>query len=135
MSRKRKARDRGSDVLMPFGIAAIAGVLAAAVVEDLRYFADGSPESFLQTWHIQPVSMFLGSLVFITMLYMLQLLNDRARALKYIYPYVPLVLFSAANLAIRLNPVWVAVVALVCVGCSFLHTRVVRNGRSSSSRF
>jgi drug/metabolite transporter (DMT)-like permease len=134
MSRKRKARDRGGDMLMPFGIAAIAGVLAAAVVEDLRYFADGSPESFLQTWRIQPVSMFVGSLVYVAMLYMLQLLNDRERALKYVYPYVPLVLFSAANLAIRLNPVWVAVVALVCAGCSLLQVRVVRNGRSTSAR-
>ena len=90
-------RRRGT-ILDAFGIAAIAGVLAAAVVEDLRYFAEGSPESFLHTWHIQPVSMFVGSLVFMAMLYLLQLLNDRERALKYVYPYVPLVLFP--------EPIW-----------------------------
>lgn len=119
---------------MTFGIAAIVAVTAAAVVEDLRYFAEGSPESFLRTWRIQPVSMFVGSLVYVAILYMLQLLNDRDRALKYVIPYVPLVAFSGADLAIRLNPVWVAVVALVCVGGSILQVRILRNGRSSSAR-
>ena len=121
-------------MMMPFGIAAIAGVLAAAVVEDLRYFAEGSPESFLQTWRIQPVSMFVGSIVFVAILYMLQLLNDHERALKYVYPYAPLVLISGANLAVKLNPMWVVAVALVCAGCSFLQVRIMRNGRSTSAR-
>ena len=134
MSRKRRARDRGGDMVMPFGIAAIAGVLAAAVVEDLRYFAEGSPESFLHTWRVQPVSIFVGSLVFIAILYLLQLLNERERALKYAYPYVPLVLLSGANLAVKLNPVWVVAVAAVCAGCSFLQVHVARNGRSTSAR-
>ena len=134
MSRKRKARGRGSDVMTPFGIAAIAGVLAAAVVEELRYFAEGSLESFLHTWRIQPVSLFIGSVVFVATLYLLQLLNDREHALKYVYPCAPLVAFSGADLAIRLNPLWVAVVALVCAGCSFMQVRVLRNGRSSSAR-
>jgi hypothetical protein len=134
MGRKRKTRKRKDEMLMSFGIAVMAGVLAAAVVEDLRYFAEGSPDSFLQTWHIQPLSMFIGSLAYIAVLYMLQLLNDRERALKYVYPYVPLVLFSGANLAMRLNPVWVALVALLCAACSFLQVRVLLNGRSSSAR-
>jgi len=134
MGKKRKTRDRRDDLLMSFGIAAIAGVLAAAVVEDLRYFAEGSPDSFLLTWRIQPLSMFIGSLAYIGVLYMLQLLHDREQALKYVYPYVPLVLFSGANLGMRLNPVWVALVALLCAACSFLQVRVVLNGRSGSAR-
>lgn len=121
-------------MVMTFAIAAIAAVTAAAVVEDLRYFAEGSPESFLQTWRIQPVSMFIGSLVYVVTLYLLQLLNDRKHAVKYVIPYVPLVAFSGADLAIRLNPVWVAVVALVCVGCSILQVRFLQNGRSNSAR-
>jgi hypothetical protein len=113
---------------LTFGIAVIVGVAAAAVVEDLRYFAEGSPDSFLQTWHIQPVSMFVGSLVYVTTLYFLQLLNDRQRALSYVFPYVPLVVFSGVDLAIRLNPRWVGAVALVCIGCSVLQTRFLHSG-------
>ena len=97
--------------MLTFGIAAIVGVAAAAVAEDLRYFAEGSPDSFLQTWRIQPVSMFVGSLVFVTTLYLLQRLNDRQHALNYVFPYVPLVVFSGIDLAARLNPLWVAFVA------------------------
>ena len=108
---------------MTFTIAVVVGVTAVAVAEDIRYFAEGSPESFLQTWRIQPVSMFAGSLAFVVSLYMLQLLNDRGHALKYLYPYVPLLVFTGANLAVRLNPLWVAVVALACVACSILQVR------------
>jgi hypothetical protein len=38
-----------------FGSAAIGGIAAVALIEDLRYFAEGSPESFWSTWHIHPV--------------------------------------------------------------------------------
>jgi hypothetical protein len=119
---------------MTFGIAAIVGIAAAAVVEDLRYFAEGSPESFLRTWRIQPVSMFVGAVVYVAMLYLLQLLNDRERALKYVYPYVPLVVFSGINLTLRVNPLWVAIVALACFGGSVLQIRFLHSGRSSSAR-
>ena len=128
MSRKRNPRGRGDITILTFGIAVIVGVAAAAVSEDLRYFAEGSPDSFLQTWHIQPVSMFVGSVVYVATLYLLQLLNDRQRALKYVFPYVPLVVFSGVDLAIRLNPLWVGVVALVCFGCSVLQTRFLHSG-------
>ena len=131
MSRKRKAHGGGDDRAMTFGIAAIVGVTAVAVAEDLRYFAEGSPESFLRTWRIQPVSMFVGSLVYVGMLYVLQLLNDRERALKYVYPYLKLLFLSGADLAIRLNPVWVGAVALLCVGCSILQVRSLHGGRST----
>lgn len=119
---------------MTFTIAVIVGITGVAVAEDFRYFAEGSPQSFLRTWHIQPASMFVGSLVYVASLYVLQLLNDRELALKYLLPYLPLVAFSGANLAVKLNPLWVAVVALACVGCSILQVRFSRNGRSWSAR-
>lgn len=127
MSRKRKVRDRSHGLLKPFAIAAIAAVTAAAVVEDLRYFAEGSPESFLRTWRIQPVSMFIGSVVYVVTLYLLQLLHDRRHAVKYVYPYVPLLAFSGVDVAIRLSPLWIAFVALVCVGCSILQVRFLHS--------
>ena len=128
MGRRRNSRAQGDSTILTFGIAVIVGVAAAAVAEDLRYFAEGSPESFLQTWRIQPVSMFVGSLVYVVTLYMLQLLNDRPRALKYIVPYVPLIVFSGVDLAIRLNPIWVGMVAVVCFGWSVLQTRFLHGG-------
>ena len=128
MSRKRNSRVHGDVTSLTFGIAVIVGGVAAAVVEDLRYFAEGSPESFLQTWRIQPVSMFVGSLVFVATLYLLQRLNDRPRALNYVFPYVPLLIFSGIDLAVRMNPLWVAAVALACVGCSILQIRFLHGG-------
>jgi len=128
MSRRRNSRAQGDSTILTFGIAIIVGIAAAAVVEDLRFFAEGSPESFLQTWRIQPASMFVGSLVYVATLYLLQLLNDRRRALNYVFPYVPLVVFSGVDLAIRLNPLWVAVVAVVCFGCSVLQIRSLHGG-------
>jgi len=128
MTRRRNSRAQDDSTILTFDIAVIVGVAAAAMVEDLRYFAEGSPESFLQTWHIQPVSMFVGSLVYVATLYLLQLLNDRPRALNYVFPYVPLVVFSGVDLAIRMNPLWVAVVAVVCFVCSVLQIRFLHGG-------
>jgi len=134
MNRKRKARDRGDETVLTFGIAAIAGVAAAAVAEDFRFFAEGAPETFLRTWRMQPAAIFVGALVYVVMLYLLQLLNDREHALQYVYPYLPLVVFSGINLAVRLNPLWVAAVALLCFGGSILQVRSLHNGRSTSPR-
>lgn len=128
MSRRRNSRTQGTSTILTFGIAVIVGVAAAAVVEDMRYFAEGSPESFLQTWRIQPVSMFVGSLVYVATLYLLQLLNDRPRALNYVFPYVPLIVFSGVDLAIRSNPLWVGLLAVVCFGCSVLQMRFLHGG-------
>jgi hypothetical protein len=127
MRKKRNPAERGNITILTFGMAAVVGVLAAAVAEDLRYFAEGSPDSFLQTWRIQPVSMFVGSLVFVTTLYLLQRLNDRQHALNYVFPYVPLVVFSGLDLAIRLNPLWVAVVAAACLGWSILQIHFLQS--------
>jgi len=129
-----KPRDRRDETVMAFGIAAIAGIAAAAVAEDLRYFAEGSPESFLKTWRAQPVSIFVGVLVYVAVFYMLQMLNARQHALKYACPYVPLLVFSGVNLTLRVNPLWVAVVALACFGGSVLQIRFLHGGRSSSAR-
>ena len=132
MAKKRRVRHREDHTTMTFTIALILGVTAVAVAEDFRYFAEGSPESFLRTWHIQPISMFAGSLVYVSSLYMLQLLNDRGHAIKYLYPYLPMVVFSGANLAVKLNSLWVAAVAIACLACSIFQVRAMRNGRSWS---
>jgi hypothetical protein len=128
MSRRRNPHARGDITILTFSIAVVVGLAAAAVSEDLRYFAEGSPDSFLQTWRIQPVSMFAGSLVYVATLYALQLLNDRRRALNYVFPYVPLVVFSGIDLAVRLNPLWVGAVAVLCVGCSILQIHFSHGG-------
>jgi len=129
MRRKRNSHTQESVLALTFGIAVVVGVLAAAVAEDLRFFATGSPESFLQTWRIQPVSMFAGSLAFVATLYLLQRLNDPPRALNYLVPYVPLVVFSGADLAIRCHPLWVGVVAVACFTGSLVQIRFWQGGR------
>lgn len=128
MSRKHNPRARIDAAILTFSIAAIVGIAATAVAEDIRYFAAGSPESFLHTWRIQPLSMFAGSVVFVATLYLLQLLNDRPRALNYVFPYLPLLLFSGIDLAVRLNPLWVAGVAVACFGFSVLQIRYLHGG-------
>ena len=128
MSRKRNPRAQREATILTFGIALIVGIAATAVAEDIRYFAEGSPESFLQTWRIQPASMFAGSLLFVGTLYLLQLLNDRQRALNYVFPYLPLVMLSGIDLAIRLNPLWVVGVAVACFGCSILQIHSLHGG-------
>jgi uncharacterized membrane protein len=109
--------------LIAFGSAAIGGIASVALVEDLRYFAGGSPESFWSTWHIHPLSTFVGSIAFISILYMLQLLNDRDRAVAYLYPYLLLVGFCGVNLVLRLNASWTALVAIACIGWSLIQVR------------
>jgi hypothetical protein len=124
MTRRRKrTRNWGANTVTAFGSAAIGGIAAVALIEDLRYFAEGSPESFWSTWHIHPLSMFVGSLAYVAILYLLQLLNDRDHAVEYLYPYVLLVGFSGVNLALRLNAAWVALVAFACMGWSFIQLR------------
>ena len=54
--------------------------------------------------------MFVGSLAFVTILYLLQRLNDREHALDYVYPYVLLVAVSAFDLALRFNSAWLVLV-------------------------
>jgi hypothetical protein len=120
--------------LIAFGSAAIGGIAAVALVEDLRYFAGGSQDLFWSTWHIHPLSMLVGSLAYVAILYMLQCLNDRDHAIEYLYPYVLLVGFSGANLAIRLNAAWIVLVALACMGWSFIQARAFRSRRRGSAR-
>jgi hypothetical protein len=134
MSKRRRARNRKDHTVTAFGSAAIAGLGVVALVEDLCYFAAGSPESFWRTWHIHPVSMFAGSLAYVAILYLLQLLNDRDRAIGYLYPYLLLVGVTGADMALRLNPAWVALAAFACVGWSVAQVRSSRNQRSGSAR-
>ena len=132
--RRRRTRNQRDNTVTAFGSATIGGIAAVALIEDLRYFAEGSPESFWSTWHIHPLSMFVGSLAYVAILYMLQCLNDRDHAIEYLYPYVLLVGFSGVNLALRLNAAWVALVAFACMGWSFIQLRSSRSQRSGSAR-
>ena len=102
-------------------------------MEDLCYFAADSPESFWRSWHIHPVSMFAGSVAYVAILYLLQLLNDPEHAIRYLYPYLLLVGVTGADLALRLNSAWVALAAFVSIGWSVFQVRSSRNGRSGSA--
>ena len=133
-ARRQRISNRRDNTLIAFGSAAIGGIASVALVEDLRYFAEGSPESFLSTWHIHPLSMFVGSLAYVAILYLLQILNDRDHAVEYLYPYVLLVGFSGVNLALRLNAAWVALVAFASMGWSVIQLRSSRSQRKGSAR-
>lgn len=135
MSKRNRIRKREDHTVTAFGSAAIAGIGVVALVEDLCYFAAGSPESFWRSWRIHPVSMFAGSLAYVAILYLLQLLNDPDRAIGYLYPYLLLVGVTGADLALRLNPLLIALAVLASVGWSVVQVRSSRNRRSGSARF
>ncbi len=107
---------------------AISGIFACAlveVVEDVLYFAADVP--FWNAWRFHPVSIFAGTLAFLGLLYILQRMNDPAHALQYLEPYIPLVGFSGANLALKLNPTWLLPVALFSVAWSVVQVRRLRD--------
>jgi hypothetical protein len=134
MSKRSRIRNREDHTFTAFGSAAIAGIGVVALVEDLCYFAADSPESFWRSWHIHPVSMFAGSVAYVAILYLLQLLNDPDHAIGYLYPYLLLVGVTGTDLAVQLNPTWVAVAAFASIGWSVFQVRSSRNRRSGSAR-
>lgn len=94
---RRRARRRQSEdyTAIAFLAASILGVAAVAVVEDVRYSATGIP--LWSSWHFQPASIFAGMLAFVGVLYCLQRVNNRPRALEYVEPYLPLLVLSGAK--------------------------------------
>jgi hypothetical protein len=106
---------------MAFAIAGIFACAVVALVEDIFYFATDVP--FWNTWRFHPISIFAGTIAFIVLLYLLQRMNNRERALQYLEPYLPLLGFSGANLALRLNTAWLLPVAFVSVVWSVAQVR------------
>jgi hypothetical protein len=132
VSRRRKEHDRGDHTTMAFVIAAIFGCTVVAVVEDAWYFATGVV--FWNTRRFHPDSIFLGALAFTGLLYFLQRMNNGDRAVQYVQPYLPLVVLSGANVALKLNPAWLLPVALACIGWSVVQVRRVNGGKAMSRR-
>jgi hypothetical protein len=107
---------------------AISGIFACAlveVVEDIFYFATDVP--FWNTWRFHPVSIFVGTLAFLGLLYCLQRMNHQERALQYLEPYLPLLVFSGVNLALKLNAAWLLPGALFSVAWSVVQVRRLRD--------
>lgn len=125
MSRRRKGRHQQEDHTgMAFAISGIFACTIIAAVEDTLYFATDVP--FWNTWRFHPGPIFAGTLAFLGLLYCLQRMNDRERALQYLEPYTPLLGLSAANLALKLNAAWLLPVALACILWSVAQVRRLR---------
>jgi hypothetical protein len=108
------------------------GAAAVAVVEDVRYSATGIP--LWSNWHLQPASIFAGILVFVGVLYCLQRINNRPRAMEYVEPYLALLVLSGANLALNLNSAWLLLALLPSIAWSVGRMRKARSGRSVPRR-
>ena len=130
MSRKRK--EQNDHTGMAFGIAAIFALVIVEVVEDIFYFATDVP--FWDTWRFHPVSIFSGTLAFLGLLYVLQRMQDREHALQYLEPYLPLLGLSGANLALKLNGLWLFPVAAACAVWSVAQVRRLRGRRPATRR-
>ena len=106
---------------MAFMVAAFAGCAAIAASEDVYYSA--TDVVFWNTWRLHPSSVFIGTLVFLIALYLLQRLNNAKHALRYLGPYTPLLGASSANLALKLNGFWLLPVVAFSVAWSVLQVR------------
>ena len=102
-------------------IAAFSGCAIVVLVEDISYAATGVV--FWNTGRFHPISVFLGTLTFLISLYVLQRLNDSKRALRYLQPYTPLLGASSANLALKLNSLWLLPVILLSIVWSVSQVR------------
>jgi hypothetical protein len=109
---------------MAFGIAGIFACAIVALVEDIFYSASDVP---LSSWRFHPISIFIGTLAFLSLLYLLQSMHDRERALLYLEPYTPLLGFSGINLALKLNVAWLVPVAVACIVWSMAQVRRLRS--------
>ena len=128
MRRRRKDRAPEDHTEMAFIIAAIFACVVVAGVEDTLEIAPTAP--LWDIWRYHPFSIFAGALTFISLLYLLQLVNDRQHALKYLEPYALLLGSSGANLAIKANSVWLLPVAVVSIVWSVFQVRRRRGQKS-----
>ncbi len=107
-------------------IAAFAGCAAVAAAEDVYYFA--TDVVFWNTWRLHPSAVFIGTLVFLITLYLMQRLNNAKHALRYLGPYTPLLGASSANLALKLNGFWLLPIAAVSIAWSVVQVRELHHG-------
>ncbi len=117
---------------MAFWIAAIFACGVVGVVEDTYYFA--TDVVFWNTWRLHPASMFAGTLAFLGLLYFLQRMHNREHALRYLEPYIPLLVLSSANLLLKLNGAWLFPVAFACALWSMAQVRRLRDRKSAARR-
>jgi hypothetical protein len=132
MRRRTKRRHNEDHTIIAFLAAAMLGSAAVAVVEDVRYSATGVP--LWTSWHFQPASIFAGMLAFVGVLYCLQRINNRPRALEYVEPYLPLLVLSGANLMLKLNSMWLLLALLPSIAWSVSRMRKTRSERSMPRR-
>ncbi|MFZ0707501.1 MAG: hypothetical protein WAM71_18015 [Candidatus Korobacteraceae bacterium] len=117
-SRDKQKKDHSDTAFM---IAAFAGCATVVVCEDVYYFA--TDVVFWNTWRLHPCSVFIGTLVFLLTLYLMQRLNKGNDALRYLGPYTPLLGASGANLAVKLNGFWLFPVMLLSIVWSVVQVR------------
>ncbi len=132
MRRRARRRQNEDHTGIAFLAAGMLGAAAVAVVEDVRYSATGIP--LWSNWHFQPASIFAGLLAFVGVLYCLQRINNRPRALEYVEPYLPLLLLSGANLMLKLNSMWLLLALLPTIAWSVSRMRKARSERSLPRR-
>ena len=127
MARRRKDRTHQDHTTMAFIIAVIFSCATILVLED-GYYSD---RPFWGIWHFHLPSLFVGTGVFVGLLYFLQHMNDRKYALKYVEPYSLLLLFSGLNLVFKLSAAWFALIAVVSVSWSVFQVRRLRDEKTS----
>jgi hypothetical protein len=132
MRRRSRRRQNEDHTAIAFLAAGMLGAAAVAVVEDVRYSATGIP--LWSSWHFQPASIFAGMLAFVGVLYCLQRINNRPRALEYVEPYLPLLVLSGANLMLKLNSMWLLLALLPSIAWSVSRMRKARSVRSMPRR-
>jgi hypothetical protein len=132
MGRRRKQRQHDDHTEMAFVIAGIFACLIVAVVEDALYSA--ADDSLWSFWRYHPVSILAGTLGFLGLLYCLQRINDKKHALRYLEPYTPFLGLAGANLALKLNAVWLLPVGLFCVIWSVGQVRKLRGQKPFAGR-
>ncbi|MGB7555686.1 MAG: hypothetical protein WBM04_15035 [Candidatus Korobacteraceae bacterium] len=130
MSRRRRQKRQQDPTGLAFAISALWGCAVIVAIEDVFY----SDLPFWNTSHIHPVSIFVGTLAFLGLLYLLQSMTDRKRALQYLEPYMPLLGFSGVNLGLKLNAGWMLPVALGCALYSVAQVRRLRGHKSVAPR-
>jgi len=111
MARKRKQHREQDHTAIAFLIAAVFGVGTFAAAE--MVLSDDNVS--WRTWHIYPVSLFAGTLMFAGLVYLLKRLDNTNRPAEYLLPYIPLFLLSCADLLLKVRPIWLLPIILACI--------------------
>ena len=127
--RGRQVRSHEDHTAMAFIIAVVLSLTALISLEDSFY----SDPPFWKTWHFHAPTLLAGIVVFVGLLYVLQYVNDKRHALKYVEPYAPLLLFSGINIMFKLSAGWFAVIAVVSISWSVFQVRRLRYAKTSRS--